>query len=83
MTFFYNYNENRRFSNNTNDFFMNIKTLPDELEEIVYSYMPKTATIFVTKQNYLIINQWKIYEMIIHLKCDYTKQGRRFHHFQL
>ena len=32
---------------------MNIKTLPDELEDIVYSYIPKSAMIFVTKQNYL------------------------------
>jgi hypothetical protein len=53
MTYFYNYTENKRFSNNSNDFFMNIKTLPDELEEIVYSYIPKSATIFITKQNYL------------------------------
>ena len=53
MTYFYNYTENKRFSNNVKDFFMNIKTLPDELEDIVYSYIPKTATIFITKENYL------------------------------
>ena len=54
MTYFYNFTENKRFSNNSNDFFMNIKTLPDELEDIVYSYIPKSATIFITKQNYLL-----------------------------
>ena len=48
--FSYNYN---RFSNEPKNFFMNVKTLPDELEEIVYSYIPKSATIFITKQNYL------------------------------
>jgi len=43
----------KRFSNEANDFFMNVKTLPDELEDIVYSYIPKSITIFLTKQNYI------------------------------
>jgi hypothetical protein len=32
---------------------MNVNLLPDELEDIVYSYIPKCVTIFLTKQNYL------------------------------
>jgi hypothetical protein len=32
---------------------MNIKLLPDELEDIVYSYIPKSITIFLTKKKYV------------------------------
>jgi hypothetical protein len=32
---------------------MNVKILPDELEDIVYSYIPKSITIFLTKENYI------------------------------
>jgi hypothetical protein len=32
---------------------MNIKLLPDELEDIVYSYIPKSITIFLTKKKYI------------------------------
>jgi len=42
-----------RFSNEPKYFFMNVNLLPDELEDIVYSYIPKCVTIFLTKQNYL------------------------------
>jgi hypothetical protein len=42
-----------RFSNEPKHFFKNVKILPDELEDIVYSYIPKSVTIFLTKQNYL------------------------------
>ena len=42
-----------RFSNEHKHFFMNVKLLPDELEDIVYSYIPKSVTIFLTKQNYI------------------------------
>jgi hypothetical protein len=34
-----------RFSNEAKNFFMNVKILPDELEDIVYSYIPKSITI--------------------------------------
>lgn len=42
-----------RFSNEPKNFFMNVKILPDELEDIVYSYIPKSITIFLTKENYI------------------------------
>jgi hypothetical protein len=50
MIFSYDY---KRFSNEPKNFFMNVKTLPDELEDKVYSYMPKSITIFLTKKNYI------------------------------
>jgi len=46
-------NNYKRFSNEASHFFMNVKTLPDELEDIVYSYIPKSVTIFLTKKNYI------------------------------
>lgn len=42
-----------RFSNNKIDFFKNIDSLPDELILIINSYLPKTTTVFLTKENYL------------------------------
>jgi len=46
-------NNYKRFSNEASHFFMNVKILPDELEDIVYSYIPKSVTIFLTKQKYI------------------------------
>lgn len=42
-----------RFSNNSNDLFKNIDKLPEVLVDIVYSYIPKSVTMFLSKKNYL------------------------------
>ena len=44
---------NKKFSNKPEDLFKNIDKLPYELVDIVYSYIPKKVTIFLTKTNYL------------------------------
>jgi hypothetical protein len=41
------------FSNNPKDFFKSIDKLPDVLIDIVYSYIPKSVTMFLTKENYM------------------------------
>ena len=41
------------FSNDKNDFFKNIDSLPDVIIDIIHSYIPKVVTIFLTKENYL------------------------------
>jgi hypothetical protein len=41
------------FSNNPKDFFNNINKLPNELVEIVYNYIPKSITMFLTKKMYI------------------------------
>lgn len=43
----------KNFSNDESDFFTNIKSLPDELESIIKSYIPKSVTVFLTKKNYV------------------------------
>ena len=42
-----------RFSNNSNDLLKNIDKLPLELVDIVYSYIPKSVTTFLSKKNYI------------------------------
>ena len=42
-----------RFSNNSNDLFKNIDKIPEVLVDIVYSYIPKSVTIFLSKKNYI------------------------------
>lgn len=41
------------FSNNPKDFFKNVDKLPEVLVDIVYSYVPKSVTMFLTKENYM------------------------------
>ncbi len=41
------------FHNNPQDFLKNIGILPDVLIDIIYSYVPKSVTTFLTKINYL------------------------------
>ena len=41
------------FSNNKKDFFKNVDKLPEQLISIIYSYVPKIVTTFLTKENYL------------------------------
>jgi hypothetical protein len=41
------------FSNNKKDFFINVDKLPDELIDIIYSFIPKVVTTFLTKENYI------------------------------
>jgi hypothetical protein len=41
------------FSNNPTDFFKNVDKLPDVLVDIVYSYIPKSVTMFLTKKIYI------------------------------
>lgn len=41
------------FSNNLKDLLKNVENLPDELMNIVKSYIPKSVTIFLTKQSYV------------------------------
>jgi hypothetical protein len=38
---------------NNNNFFKKISSLPDELIYIVYSYIPKSVTMFLTKKKYI------------------------------
>lgn len=60
------------FWNDKNDFFKNVDSLPDVIIDIIYSYIPKVVTIFLTKENYLkdhhlirqIINKRKIEQYI-------------------
>lgn len=42
-----------RFSNDSKDLLKNIDKLPYELVDIVYSYIPKSVTIFLSKENYI------------------------------
>jgi hypothetical protein len=42
-----------RFSKKVEDFFKNIDKLPDELINIVQTYIPKTVTMFLTKAEYI------------------------------
>jgi hypothetical protein len=41
------------FSNDPKDFFKNVDKLPEVLVDIVYSYIPKSVTTFLTKKNYI------------------------------
>ena len=41
------------FSNESNFFFKNINKLSYELTDIIYSYIPKIVTIFLTQKNYI------------------------------
>ena len=41
------------FSNESNFFFKNINKLSYELTDIIYSYIPKIVTIFLTQKNYV------------------------------
>lgn len=41
------------FSNDPNFFFKNINKLSYELIDIIYSYIPKSVTIFLTQKNYI------------------------------
>jgi hypothetical protein len=41
------------FSNNYNDVLKNIHKLPPELVDIIYLYIPKSVTIFLTKKSYI------------------------------
>lgn len=60
------------FSNNPKDFLKNVDKLPDVLIDIVYSYVPKSVNMFLTKENYMkdhhlireFINKRKIEEYI-------------------
>ncbi len=42
-----------RFSSKADDILKNINNLPNELEDIIYSYLPITTTISLSKTNYL------------------------------
>jgi hypothetical protein len=42
-----------RFSNEPKDIYKNIDKLPIEMVDIIYSYIPKTVTVFLNKQNYI------------------------------
>ena len=42
-----------KFSNNIHFFLKNVNNLPYELIDIIYEYLPKSVTIFLTKKNYL------------------------------
>ena len=41
------------FSNESNFYFKNINKLSYELTDIIYSYIPKIVTIFLTQKNYV------------------------------
>ena len=41
------------FSNNSKDLLHNIDKLPYELVDIIYSYIPKSVTMFLSKENYI------------------------------
>jgi len=41
------------FLNNPKDFFKNVDKLPKVLINIIYSYIPKSVTMFLTKENYM------------------------------
>jgi hypothetical protein len=41
------------FSNDESDFFNNMNKLPTELINIIQSYIPKSVTLFLTKQEYV------------------------------
>ena len=49
---------NKKFSNKPEDLLKNIDKLPYEIVDIIYSYIPKNVTAFLSKQNYL--NEHKI-----------------------
>jgi hypothetical protein len=40
------------FSNNKKDFFKNVDKLPEQLISIIYEFLPKIVTMFLTKENY-------------------------------
>ncbi len=42
-----------RFSKDKKDIYNNIDKLPIEMVDIIYSYIPKSITIFLNKQNYI------------------------------
>lgn len=42
-----------RFSNNPDNICNNIDKLPDEIVDIIYSYIPNLTTTFISKNNYL------------------------------
>ena len=44
---------NKYFSKNPVDFLNNMDNLPYELVDMIYSYIPKEVTIFLSKKNYL------------------------------
>ncbi len=66
------------FSNNPKDFFKNVDKLPYVLIDIVYSYIPKSVTIFLTKKNYIeghnlirgFIDRKKIEQYIRAIVCN-------------
>ncbi len=58
-----------RFSNNPKDFFKNMDTLSEVLVEIIYSYIPKSVTMFLTKKLYLL-NHYNIREFIEKRKIE-------------
>lgn len=41
------------FSNNPKDIYKNMDKLPMEMVDIIYSYIPKSITMFLTKKNYV------------------------------
>lgn len=41
------------FSNDPTDFFKNVDKLPEVLIDIVYLYIPKSVTMFLSKKNYV------------------------------
>ena len=54
---------NKKFSNKPEDFFKNMDKLPEVLVDIIYTYVPKSVTIFLTKKNY--INEHHLIKQII------------------
>jgi len=42
-----------KFTNDYNFFLENVDKLSDELIDVIYSYIPKSVTIFLTKKNYI------------------------------
>ena len=44
---------NKKFSNKSEDLYKNIDKLPYELVDIIYSYIPKKITTFLSKTNYI------------------------------
>lgn len=57
------------FSNNSKDFFKNIDKLPEVLINIIYLYIPKSVTLFLTKKNY-IENHHYVRELIDKRKIE-------------
>ena len=44
------------FCNNPKNYFKNVDKLPIELVDIIYSYIPKSVTMFLTKKTYMEIH---------------------------